>query len=457
MKRRIRTGILCLGAALLLAACGQPGGEKSGGAWEEFLDQTNSRHQRLTVGEEIPRLTDYPYPDSLAGDCAQPAPGGEGKTVLTAREAEEDAETLFRLLHDFYGGYGYFGGDEAFGPALEQVLDSFSGRDSVSAGSLQQSLEAALGPLLRDGHFAINGSYLNSGERQRMYYVPGLWLDETQAAELDPAWLQRTIGAEGELCYCFAALSAGGEDLPERLGSYTGLRWELAEAASGIGSTVYERREENGLTILVNQLLSDAGAEDWYARMDELNDFAGSGASYGDLPVLVIDLRGNIGGQPAFARRWFEGYTGRSPSLCQSTLVRWAPELGFLEAMGAQVPERPGGYTIQEEAGAWVERQNLVFCLTDSATVSAGEWFVRWLRTMSNVVFVGSNTGGAALMSNNQICCLPHSGLAVQFGSALTLTGEGNRDGTGYLPDLWVPPADAPEAVARLCGFYGLC
>ena len=31
-----------------------------------------------------------------------------------------------------------------------------------------------------------------------------------------------------------------------------------------------------------------------------------------------------------------------------------------------------------------------------------------------------------------------------------------NRDGVGYLPDLWVNPVEAPVAVARLCGYYGL-
>ena len=31
-----------------------------------------------------------------------------------------------------------------------------------------------------------------------------------------------------------------------------------------------------------------------------------------------------------------------------------------------------------------------------------------------------------------------------------------NRDGVGYLPDLWVNPPDALDAVARMCEYYGL-
>ena len=31
-----------------------------------------------------------------------------------------------------------------------------------------------------------------------------------------------------------------------------------------------------------------------------------------------------------------------------------------------------------------------------------------------------------------------------------------NRDGVGFLPDLWENPTEDPAAVARLCAYYGL-
>lgn len=449
-------GALCLTAGfLLLAACGQT----SGGAWEEFLAQTDERHRVETVGA-APEMSAALCPVTLAGRYDERKPwylsDGEGKSMLSAQEAEEDAKALLQLLHDFYGGYGYFGGDEAFQPALAQVLAEFSGKSKISAKSLRQSLERALEPLIRDGHFAIDGHYLNGLNRQDMYYVPDLYLNEKQAAAVDPAYVKRTVGPDGALTWCFAALSSQRSDLPETLGEYTGLDWLLAEPGPDIGAVVYERRETDGLTVLVNQVLSDAGAEDWYTRMDELNAFADSGEDYRNLPVFVIDLRGNIGGQPVFARRWFEGYTGTVASPRQSILIRWSPLNGFLEAMGYQVPDAPGETVCQETEGVWVENESIVFCLTDRATVSAGEWFVRDLSSMEHVVFVGSSTGGASLMTNNQTYHLPNSGLAVQFGTGLTLFSEENTDGYGFAPDLWVPPKDALDAVIRLSDHYGL-
>ena len=127
-----------------------------------------------------------------------------------------------------------------------------------------------------------------------------------------------------------------------------------------------------------------------------------------------------------------------------------------MEALGYPVPEEPGEPVIQKTDGAWVEQDSVIFCLTDYATASAGEWFVGDLRTLEHVVFVGSNTCGATLMTNNQTYCLPHSGLSVFFGTSLMLTPDGNREETGFQPDLWVPPQEALEAVSRLCEYYGL-
>lgn len=463
MKKIRRAGAVCLAAGLLLlSACApaETAGQET--AWDQFLAQTDERHKTSVTQGAAPDLTSYLYPDTLAGNYDTQDPwfldGGEGKSTLTVQEAKEDAEAFFQLLHDFYGGYGYFGGDEAFQPALEQVLSDLSGKTKVSSKSLQQSLENALAPLILDGHFAINGHFLCAAQRLNMYYVPDLYLDEDQAEAVDPLYVKRTIGPDGALTWCFASLSSDGGDLPEKLGEYTGLDWTMAEAVPGAGSTVYERRDVDGLTVLVNQVLSDVGTEgdSWYERMDQLNEFAGSGESYRGLPVFVIDLRGNIGGQPALARRWFEGFTGTTPAPCQSTLIRWSPLNGYMEALGYSMPEEPGKLVIQKSQGTWVDNDSMIFCLTDYATASAGEWFVGDLHTMEHVVFVGSNTCGATLMTNNQTYYLPHSGLPVSFGTSLMLTPDGNQEEIGFQPDLWVPPQDALEAVSRLCGYYGL-
>lgn len=463
MSSMRRLGAVWLVAGvLLLSACAPAETAQEETEWDKFLFQTDEQHKNSTTQRTAPDLLSYPYPEVLAGTYDPQDPwyldGGVSKSTLTAQEAKEDAEAFFQLLHDFYGGYGYFGGDEAFRPVLEQVLSDLSNKTKVSSKSLQQSLETVLAPLVLDGHFAINGHYLCASQRLNMYYVPDIYLDEDQAEAMDPLYVKRTIGPDGALTWCFAALSSEGSDLPEQLGEYTDLDWTLAEAAPGMGTTVYDRQEVDGLTVLTNQVLSDVGTEgdSWYERMDQLNEFAGSGESYRGLPTFVIDLRGNIGGQPAFTRSWFEGFAGTAPTPCQSTLIRWSPLNGFMEALGYSVPEEPGEIVVEQTEGSWVNNDSVIFCLTDYATASAGEWFVGDLRTMEHVVFVGSNTCGATLMTNNQTYYLPNSGLPVSFGTSLMLTPDGNQEEIGFQPDLWVAPADALEAVSKLCDYYGL-
>ena len=145
MNWMYRAGAACLAAGLaLLSACAPSEAEQKQGAWDAFLSQVDEQHKTSVTQGTASDLTAYPYPDTLAGtyDAQNPwyLDSGAGKSTLTAQEAKEDTEAFFQLLHDFYGGYGYFGGDEAFRPALEQVLSDLSGQTMVSAKSLQQSL-----------------------------------------------------------------------------------------------------------------------------------------------------------------------------------------------------------------------------------------------------------------------------------------------------------------------------
>lgn len=117
----------------------------------------------------------------------------------------------------------------------------------------------------------------------------------------------------------------------------------------------------------------------------------------------------------------------------------------------------PGTWSVRQSEGHWTENDSLIFVLQDKTTVSAAEFFIRDLRTMDRVVFVGSNTFGGLLAGGIRGFQLPNSGLYFSFGTLLSPAEDGsNLDGTGYLPDLWVNPPDAQDAVLRLIGYYGL-
>lgn len=66
-------------------------------------------------------------------------------------------------------------------------------------------------------------------------------------------------------------------------------------------------------------------------------------------------------------------------------------------------------------------------------------------------------TLGCSLTPNNCNFYLPNTGLRVYFGTGLSFCESlENIDGAGFLPDLWVEPADALDAAVRLCQYYNL-
>lgn len=68
---------------------------------------------------------------------------------------------------------------------------------------------------------------------------------------------------------------------------------------------------------------------------------------------------------------------------------------------------------------------------------------------------MGGPTSGIFLVGGNFTFYLPHSGLSCFFGTTLRFQ-EGNQEGRGFLPDLWVEPTQAMNAVKKLVEYYGL-
>lgn len=104
-----------------------------------------------------------------------------------------------------------------------------------------------------------------------------------------------------------------------------------------------------------------------------------------------------------------------------------------------------------------LKNSTIVFILTDKNTGSSGEDFVRYLSTAEHAIRVGTNTAGVLQFGNVCEFFLPHSGLFLRMGSKISFYDYiGLSEGVGVRPDLWVNPADALDAVIRLCDYYSL-
>ena len=174
--------------------------------------------------------------------------------------------------------------------------------------------------------------------------------------------------------------------------------------------------------------------------------------------MLILDLRSNGGGAIDLSfwmgaclygtgcyrqRLWSDRYFRLS---CQSygspdTWVSSWPQIkGGLSLWGV----RPDEFTAND---------NLVLVLTGNRTASSTEVLIDLLYNLSNVLLIGDNTVGCLLTDVAFAGAnLPHSLIRVQFGKGAHILPEGNyfEETRGFLPDLWVPAAQAEELALKL-------
>ena len=205
--------------------------------------------------------------------------------------------------------------------------------------------------------------------------------------------------------------------------------------------------------------------------VDQFLDCAGK---YKDEPCLIVDIRGNGGGNTAYARQWVTRYTGHTPGSIQiyTELVSETSMMGRanyfsyllsnypdLENQGyPQKIDQFRGYSEQVENGEFeahwssynvpaskeIPSNKTLVVLIDSNVGSAAEGFLCYLQQVGNVVLVGENSGGAVIYGQMTMHVLPNSRLPVRLPITLNVfTDLVYREERGFYPDYWVPAEDA--------------
>lgn len=384
---------------------------------------------------------------------------------LTLEDVLDDVDTFFLLLQTTYGPYYYFGGDEVFLPIRDAVKEELSATKPLDFGiwedtlylceKLEDILYQHLSPVLVDGHFMIGRYAPRDAFAKYMYYVPDLYLDSMEGAE-NPDYIKPTIGQDGRICYWYAALSHNGSDLPDTLDGHS-LKWQQALwASSSDDAPAFSESEWEGIPVLTSRSMSTRGEN---ADTDEqaLQRLAGCGGEYTDSPLLIFDLRGNGGGSDRHIIGWFQDWAGTSNPTRGAYAHRYSQLSCRIIGDDYYPAERMGAWGGFRREGTWADRSGPVFVLQDKGVASSGETAVQFFRTAADTLMVGGPTLGCALVPNNLTFYLPHSGLSCYFGTGLSFceTDE-NRDGVGFLPDLWVEPTQAMELTQKLIEFYGL-
>ncbi|MCL2361026.1 MAG: S41 family peptidase [Defluviitaleaceae bacterium] len=164
-------------------------------------------------------------------------------------------------------------------------------------------------------------------------------------------------------------------------------------------------------------------------------------------PVVIVDLRGNIGGNARLPAMWIYELTGKIiyPNFVSLLAMEYTTHFpgDRPTSQKFQAARQPfeNGYTISNtEPRKILEREQIIIVLTDTQTSSAAEIFVDIIFNISNTLVIGTPTSGTMTfdLTYPQLW-LPHSGLSFGFGRTMHIWPEGHfAEGRGIEPDIWV-------------------
>jgi hypothetical protein len=212
---------------------------------------------------------------------------------------------------------------------------------------------------------------------------------------------------------------------------------------------------------------SDAAAHTEY-----INQFFETAQKYKGAPCLIIDIRGNIGGNGLWPKTWVTRFTGREPSdiYYYTELISKTTAMGRVNLMEYLLTMYPDTQIYKTEmdkykakadtfekqyttphwtgpfspGGRAIPNDTTVLVVINGKTLSAAELFIIYLSQVENVVFVGENSGGCLTFGLANFYRLPHSKLLVELPMSLSIPFDLElREEKGFFPDVWVPPEDA--------------
>ena len=419
-------------------------------------------------------LTRIEPPEDLSDLTALRLPPENQQVFITREEAIYDAALLLELLRYGYGAYAYFGGDEVFLPMFERIKEVLSERETWRSEQVKQIFANHLQTAIADNHSDI------LGRQMWIFYQFFVW--ETPFDLIDNRFYHRETGRyvtkiigydindvfrlamdeDGDFFYVpiferysnfiepgiydFTFTFDNGDEQIVTLNYHPPI-FQLPEAP-------FLRWEDEIPVVGIQQMeaLSFNSAQDFLSFADMLKDE----------PVIIIDVRSNMGGNRWLAPFWLYSLTGeivnrsyerfipfeyfnweRCPACCfigSGDLAHPEEYLEFIEEFRSE--HIPGKITSNEQ---------LIIMLIDRRVGSAGEIFADLILGMENTLVIGQNTTGVCITSEAGTFYLPHSGAEIGIGMSLNVFPEGRfKEGRGIDPDVWVIGDALTAALALL-------
>ncbi len=412
-------------------------------------------------------------------------PGAKPRRRVSAQQAAEDVERLFYLLSHGYSGYGFFDQEGEFDRAEARTLEALATRSDWTVDDLASLIREHLG-FVTDCHLKIGdiryADHRDFWHDTTLEVVPG---DGGYGVTVDGVrhTLEKVNGQDPE-SYLYPSLNANGEPI-YRLGTLSEPE-PVPLAMEVVGSGGQQRQVEIPLQRSDFVYYSDDRfREDTLGGIpvvrirsfadeptDPVTRFVETARTHREAPVVVVDIRGNGGGNEAWPNRWIQALTGRSPSSVfvfgeLNSKTTMAGRANLFAQLQDQVPDSAffrqelNRFTKSAQAFEEGSRQpgwtgpiyprlplipndTTVVIVMNGLVASAGEGMVMRASQAENVVLVGENSMGCLHFGNVSDHQLPHSRLSVRMPiNAGLFPDMAFREEVGIRPDFWVPAADA--------------
>jgi Peptidase family S41 len=404
---------------------------------------------------------------------------------VSAADATEDIERLFYLLEYGYCGYGYFSLENSFEAAQAEIINEINSRWFWLRGDLAKLVRRHL-DFITDCHMKV-GSVPFAGH-QDFWFAPELELIERDGAYyfgatdaeqtlvsvngLDPkSFVFPSLSSAGQAIWCLGLLSP---TTPEALTVVFRRNDSIDEQRVGLHRAnnkrrkLFERFDLGGIPVVRIRTFSDHHTKQIDGFLRAADELRGE-------PCVIIDVRGNGGGNTCWPREWITRFTGQMPQLNQtltelvsrtalvgqSNYQAWlaaGPGKGIrdhLERERDRLALRLNGFDEDGEQPDWssayipkrplIPNETTLIVIIDREVASSGEGLLSFLQDqVENVVIVGENTRGALVFGHVSAHRLPHSKLLVQLPVKLNVPLDLQwREERGFEPDYWVPAEDA--------------
>lgn len=409
--------------------------------------------------------------------------------TIKKEDAIDDIQFLFQVLKYSYAGYSYFGDDNTWEAAKSNMIDEIiSYKQEITISELEQIILKYLS-FVQDGHFTVNfvsplkhynfyynqefeiekdttGYYINLDNEN--YYIESI--DNNTDVEI---YVKPSINKNGNLCYYISFLSVDNAVNPLEITLKAGDRYKNVKirlhknnaAFHQNSKDIYDYSNLEGIPVFTVRS---------FGFTEELESFMESAKQANKEDIIILDIRGNRGGQDIAPFAWFQNFTGEIPqiqittirlaNLINNHITKSAAETVNYESLSEDFKQlfqkemeiancKENKWYITEENKKFIHNKTKIFVLMDNKVASSGERFIQYLDTLENVVFIGTNTSGCYLSLQSIQCTLPYSKIVVTYGDSLNIVNN-YVEGKGFEPDIWIGGNDVLERVKAFINNY---